>query len=157
MLVFRLICALLMAWAANWALGRPEAKELIETIPEMDRFGPIAAATIGYFVLAIRQGWGPIVAVANGIFAGILSIALSGVFFLGVTAIQGMRENTLQDADDFGRMISEEMGPMIDMVANVPLLVVSLGAMAAVGAITEFFHWVLVRMRGRNTESNNAS
>lgn len=157
MLVYRLICALLMAWAANWALGRPEAKELIETIPEMERFGPIAAATVGYFSLAVRQGWGFVVAVANGIWAGILSIVLSGFFFLLVTTIQGMRENTLQDGDDFTRMLSEETGPMIEMVANVPLLVVSLGAFAMVGAITEFFHWVLVRMRGRQTENNSAS
>ena len=126
---------------------------MLQTIPEMETLGPIAGATVGYFNLAIRQGWGFIVAFANGIWAGVLSILLSGIFDIGFVSMQAMRENTLKDFEDFMRLFGETTGPMLDEVANVPLLVVSLGATALVGVVTEVIHWLLVRVRSKKGKS----
>jgi hypothetical protein len=158
MLVYRLLCAVLMAWAVNWALSRPEAQEMLQTLPEMKTLGPIAGATVGYFNLAVRQGWGFIVAFANGIWAGVLSILLAGIFDITFVTIEGVRTNTVKDFENFMALFGETVRPLLDEVANVPLLVVSLGATALVGAVTEVIHWVLVRVRarrGRQSQTHN--
>lgn len=154
MIVYRLVCALLMAWAVNWALSRPEGEVLLETIPEMETLGPIAGAAVGYFNLAVRQGWGFIVAFANGIWAGVLSIILSGILDIAFVTVKAARTNTLQDFDAFMTLFSETVQPMLDAVINVPLLVVSFGATAMVGVVTEVIHWVMVRMRGKRKRSS---
>ncbi|MEO1472285.1 MAG: hypothetical protein AAFV86_24930, partial [Pseudomonadota bacterium] len=82
MLTFRVICAVLMAWAVNWVMSRPEAVPLISELPIMATIGPIAAAGVGFVNLASRQGWGVVVAVANGVWAGLLSIVVSGVLYM---------------------------------------------------------------------------
>ena len=142
-----------MAWAVNWALSRPEALPMLQTIPEMETLGPIAGATVGYFNLAVRQGWGFIVAFANGIWAGVLSILLSGIFDIAFVTMKAMRENTLADFEAFMTLFGETTRPMLDEVANVPLLVVSLGATALVGVVTEIIHWLLVRVRTKKGKS----
>jgi len=148
MIVFRVLCALLMAWAMNLALARPEAEQLITNIPHMKEIGPIAGAIVGYANLASRQGWGMIVAFANGIWAGVLAIAVSGVLGIGFIIVSSMRENVLQDFDDFLLIFRESLEPLLEELPNVPLLVVSLGSAAVVGVITEVIHWLLVRVRG---------
>ena len=153
MIVYRLVCALLMAWAVNWALSRPEGLPLLEAIPEMETLGPIAAAAVGYFNLAVRQGWGFIVAFANGIWAGVLSIIVAGIFDVVFVTFSAMRENSLADFQAFMTLFGETVQPMLSEVANVPLLVVSFGATAMVGVITEVIHWVMVRMRGRRRKT----
>ena len=158
MLTFRFVCAILMAWAINWALSRTEAEQLLENIPDVIYLGPIAGATIGYFNLAARQGWGFIVAFANGIWAGFLSILLTGVFIVFLSLIESMRSNTIRDFEMFMTAFGEIVQPLLDEVTNVPLLVVSLGATAIVGVVTEVVHWLLVRLRtkkGQRTGTAN--
>ena len=130
---------------------------MLQAIPEMETLGPIAGATVGYFNLAVRQGWGFIVAFANGIWAGVLSIILSGIFDVGFVTMKAMRENTLQDFEGFMALFGETTGPMLDEVANVPLLVVSLGATALVGVVTEVIHWLLVRVRTKKAKPESNS
>lgn len=138
-----------MAWAVNWALSRDEARPLLEEIPDMQTLGPIAAATIGYFNLAVRQGWGFIVAFANGIWAGVLSIILAGMMQIGFLTAAGIRSDTLENFESFMTLFGETTHQMLDQLINIPLLVVSLGATALVGVVTEIIHWVMVRIRGK--------
>ena len=149
MLVYRILCALLMAWAVNWALSRPESEAMLSVLPEMHTLGPISGAIVGYFNLSVRQGWGFIVAFANGIWAGVLSVILTGVLYVFVQLIQAAREKLLRDFDTFMVQFSEIVGPLLDEVVNVPLLIVSLGATAIVGVVTEVIHWLLVRFRAK--------
>ena len=147
MLTFRFVCAILMAWAVNWALSRPEGDQLLQNIPDVEVLGPIAGAAVGYFNLAVRQGWGFIVAFANGIWAGFLSILVSGVFIVFATMLEAFRSQTIGSFETFMIMFGETVNPLLDELLNVPLLVVSLGATAIVGVVTEVIHWLLVRLR----------
>lgn len=147
MIVFRLICAFLLAWAVNWALSRPEAIGLVEELPEMEFYSLIAALAAGYFNLAVRQGWGMIVAFANGIWAGVLSIFMAGAFFMCVELMQGLRSGVVKDFDKFLTLFGEAVEPLLDQLINIQLLIVSLGATAVVGVVTEILHWLLVRFR----------
>jgi len=156
MLVFRIICAILMAWAVNWALSRPEAQDMLTALPEMRTLGPLAAATIGYFNLAVRQGWGFIVAFANGIWAGMLAVLLSGVFHVFVFLARAFQANLIRSFESFVTLFGETASPLFDEVANVPLLIVTFGATAIVGVVTEIVHWLLVRMRSRKTQRSNS-
>lgn len=157
MLTFRFVCAILMAWAVNWALSRPEADQLLQNIPDVEVLGPIAGATIGYFNLAVRQGWGFIVAFANGIWAGFLSVLLSGVFVIVLTLIESIRTSAVGDFEKFMIVFGEIVQPLLDEVVNVPLLVVSLGATAIVGVVTEVVHWLLVRLRAKKSQQRTGS
>ena len=149
MIVFRITCAILMAWAINWSLARAEAAELLKVLPEMAVLGPIAGGIVGYLNLAVRQGWGFIVAFANGVWAGVLSILLSGVLYLIVALVQAIRTNVVRTFDNFLNVFGSLVQPLLELVANIPLLTVSLGAAALVGVISEVIHWVLVRMKSR--------
>ncbi len=157
MLIFRILCALLVAWAVNWALSRPEATDMLAEVPEMKTFGPIAGAAVGYFNLAIRQGWGFIVAFANGIWAGVLAILLSGVFYVVIVLTQAVRTNVVRDFDQFLNAFGETVEPLIEQLTNVPLLTVSLGSTAIIGVVTEFVHWLLVRVRQRKGQRSSAN
>ncbi len=158
MLVFRILCAVLMAWGVNWALSRPEAVVMLQELPEMATYAPIAAGVVGYFNLAVRQGWGFIVAFANGIWAGVLSVFLSGTLYMFILVVDSIRRNVIRDFDQFLRVFSDAVDPLIEQVFNVPLLIVSLATTAVVGVVTEVLHWALVRMRQRGSrESSNAS
>ncbi|MEM9060179.1 MAG: hypothetical protein AAGD13_06915 [Pseudomonadota bacterium] len=149
MIIFRIVCAVLMAWAINWSLARPEAEPLLKTLPEMEVLGPFAGALIGFVNLSVRQGWGFIVAFANGVWAGVLSILLSGVLYVVVQIVQAIRTNVVRTFDNFLTHFGSVVDPLLGEILNIPLLTVSLGAVALVGVITEVIHWVLVRMRQR--------
>ncbi|MEM7213658.1 MAG: hypothetical protein AAF479_17535 [Pseudomonadota bacterium] len=149
MIIFRIVCAILMAWAVNWSLARSEAFEMLRELPDMALIGPVAAAVVGYANLAVRQGWGFIVAFANGIWAGVLSILLSGVIFMIVELVRAMNTNVIRTFDNFLGVFGSLVQPLLDSVANIPLLTVSLGATALVGVVTEVIHWALVRMRSK--------
>ncbi|MEO1491256.1 MAG: hypothetical protein AAFV19_03790 [Pseudomonadota bacterium] len=157
MLIFRITCAILVAWATNWALSRPEAGILLQTVPEMGTLGPLAGAVVGYFNLSIRQGWGFVVAFANGIWAGVLAIFLAGVFYMTISLFQGIQTNLVQNFDDFVRYFGELVEPLIQQMINPPLLIVSLGATAVVGVVSEVIHWLLVRVRQRKEARSGAS
>ena len=150
MIVFRILCAVLVAWAVNWALSRPEAVPLLQEVPELGSLSWLAGLMVGYFNLAIRQGWGFIVAFANGVWAGVLSIFLAGTLYMGLVVVIGVRANEIRSFDTFLSVFGETVQPLLDQLVNIPLLIVSLGATALVGVITEVLHWVLVRFRQTN-------
>ena len=132
-----------MAWAVNIALGRPEGEQLLTNIPEMETYGPVAGAMVGFFVLSMRQGWGVVVAFANGIWAGALSVIVSGVIYVTVHIVDQWAKNIIQDFDGLVLQLQVAMEPLLEEVVNLPLLIVSLGAAAIVGVVTEGIHWVL--------------
>ena len=158
MLVFRLICAVLLAWAVNWTLSRVEAEVLLQVLPEMATLAPVAAAIVGYFNLAVRQGWGFIVAFANGIWAGVLAIVASGALYMCMRIINGIREQEIREFDHFLSVFGSTFEPMADQLTNLPLIITSLGATAVVGVVSEVIHWLLVRVRqGKGSQSRSST
>jgi hypothetical protein len=151
MLVFRIICAGLLAWAVVWVLLQPQAARLLRAVPEMGAIAPIAGAYVGAFSLAARQGWGLIVALANGIWAGILAILASGVLYTAVQVTSGLVAGDLARLfDRFGDAVDR----LLAAVGDAPLLALSLAATATVGVLTELVHWVMVRVRSKWQRSN---
>ncbi|MEM1383268.1 MAG: hypothetical protein AAGG06_06445 [Pseudomonadota bacterium] len=138
---------MLVAWAANWSLGQPEADELLRELPELEILGPLAGAIVGAVNLSVRQGWGFIVAVANGIWAGALAVALSGVLYMIVKMSLALQTALVKDFDSFIRVADGEAQPLFEHVVNVPLILITLTATAVVGVATEILHWSLVRLR----------
>ena len=147
MLLFRIICGILMAWAVNFVLSRPEAQALLSEVPEFATIGPIAAAIVGIVNLATRQGWGVVVAVANGVWAGVLSILMSGVLYIGFIAGVGVMQGSIRNFQLFLRVTGDETAKLFDLVADVPLLVLTITATAILGVFSEVLHWTLVRIR----------
>ena len=150
MLHFRIVCAILMAWAANWAFGQPDAVPLLEEIPEMEYFGVGCAAWVGIFSLSRRQGWGMVVALANGVWAGFLSIVLAGfvyIFYMGMSTIgvAGSFERWLQ-------VLQGDLEPLFEQMLNFPLMLKMIIASAVVGVVTEAIHWALIRLKKNRGE-----
>lgn len=145
MVHFRIICAVIMAWAVNWALSLPEAVPLLEEVPEIEVIGLISGAFTGAFVLAPRQGWGMIVAVANGVWAAIVSIGLSGIVFVTVRSAE--LAGQVNNFDHFTRLAGEEFNPVLNQMLNFPLALMMVAAGAVIGLLTEAVHWALVRLR----------
>ena len=156
MLLYRILCAVLLAWSVNWSLVRPEAADLLRAVPEMAFLGPFAGAFVGFFSLSARQGWGVIVALANGVWAGVLSIALSGTAYMVIQLTQAVREGIITSFDKLVNVFSDAVEPLIEQLAHAPLLIVSLAAAAIVGLVTEFLHWLLVRFRRKRQRSSSA-
>lgn len=157
MLLFRLICALLMAWAVNWVLSRPEADLLLAELPVMGVISPLAAALVGFFNLASRQGWGLIVAVANGVWAGLLSIIVAGTVFSLVMVIEILR-GPVSGYDSFVLQLDSAVRPLFELVVNFPLITMTITTTAVLGVVTELLHWVLVKIRkSKESPSNSAT
>lgn len=146
LILFRFLCALFVAWAMNWAFSRPEASLLLEEMPETAFIAPIAGALVGFVNLAKRQGWGFVVAVANGIWAGVLAVFLTGIILLGANVF-GVSTIGDPDFDFMADRMAENVQVLVDTIALPGLLVVCIGAGAVVGVVTEFIHWALVRLR----------
>jgi hypothetical protein len=147
MIVFRLICAIMVAWAINWVLARPEAAVLIEDVPEMVTIGPIAGAVVGFVALAKRQGWGLIVSVVNGGWTGLLTVALSGFMYLAFRMWDSLSHNLIKDFEHFMRILNSEAQPLIERLQDYPLILITLGVCAIAGFASEILHWCLVRIR----------
>lgn len=145
MIHFRVICAILMAWSMNWALGLPEAEQVLVDMPQMEIIAVIVGALIGAFSLAARQGWGLIVALANGVWAGILSVALSGFALVAYIASQSL--GVVSSFDRWMVVVEGDLEPVWDNMLNFPLLLMTLAATAVVGLVTEVIHWALVRIK----------
>ncbi len=146
MLIFRVICAVMVAWAINLVLARPEAVVLVTEVPEMVYIGPIAGAVVGFFNLAKRQGWGLIVSIANGMWTGVMVIALSGFMFLTMR-MSKMIIYQIGDFDAFMRVLANEAEPLIVVSTDFRLIGITIGATAVTGFISEILHWTLVRLR----------
>ena len=156
MFLYRVLCACLLAWAVSWSLARPEAAELIKAVPEMAAIGPVAGAFVGFASLSLRQGWGIVVGFANGVWAGALSIAVSGALYMLAKMTQAARDGLIISFDRFMLVFSDNVEPLVEQLANLPLVIVSLGAAAIVGVVTEGLHWLLVRFRRRRQRTNSA-
>ena len=146
MLIFRILCAVMVAWAINLVLARPEAVVLVTEVPQMVYIGPIAGAVVGFFNLAKRQGWGLIVSVANGMWTGVMVIALSG-FMLLTMRMSKMIVYQIRDFDAFMRVLAGEAEPLIEVSTNLRLIAITIGAVAVTGIVSEILHWTLVRLR----------
>ena len=147
MLVFRLICAIMVAWAMNWVLARPEAAVLVAEVPQMIFIGPIAGAVVGFFNLAKRQGWGLIVSVVNGMWTGALTIALSGFIYLTMRMANTVMHNLIKDFEGFLRVLGSEAKPLIELTTDYHLIGLTVGVTAVTGLLSEILHWLMVRVR----------
>ena len=153
MLAFRLICAVVVAWAVNWVMGRPVAANLLELVPEMQYIAPVAGAIVGFFALAKRQGWGIIVAAANGLWTMILTIGIAWLIFLTITLGNHVAHGLIADFENFLRILGYEAAPLAEGWVNLRLLGIMLAATVVAGLGTEVLHWVLVRIRRMRGES----
>ncbi|MEM1344361.1 MAG: hypothetical protein AAGI34_07240 [Pseudomonadota bacterium] len=155
MLMFRILCAVFVAWAMNWAFTRPEAAFLLEEMPEFAMLAPLAGAVVGFQNLARRQGWGMVVAVANGLWSGFMSLILASCFYIAIKVFDTSRTGRFDTAFVLD-LIGETTADVVDYLASVPLVVIVLGATAVVGVLTELIHWALVRLRKqRGIEERN--
>ncbi|MEM9146496.1 MAG: hypothetical protein AAGC57_09875 [Pseudomonadota bacterium] len=146
MVLFRLICAIFLAWAMNWAFSRPAALPLLEEMPETAFIAPLAGAIVGAINLARRQGWGLVVAIANGIWAGVLAVFVTAVLLLGAGLLDTARIGDV-DFEFAADRFSETVALLVDLMGVPGFLVLCIGAGALVGVITEIIHWALVRLR----------
>jgi hypothetical protein len=147
MLIFRLICAIMVAWAMNLVMARPEAALLLEAVPDMAVIVPLTGAVVGFFNLAKRQGWGLIVSVVNGMWTGLLTIAISSFGYLAMRMFNVVWHNLIKDFEAFLRVLATEAGPLIVTLADMRLLALVIGATAIIGILSEVLHWFMVRLR----------
>ncbi len=154
MLMFRILCSAILAWAAIWALSRPEGSGLLRLIPEMAVLGPLAAAYVGAVNLAVRQGWGFIVALANGVWAGVLSIVAAGVLYVALEMARAATAGAVDGFRSFFVVFADTVDLLLQQLGYPELLTLSLGAAACAGVLSEAVHWLLVRARQRRQRSN---
>lgn len=155
MLAFRLICAVVVAWAVNWVMGQPVAADLLELVPEMQYIAPAAGALVGFVALAKRQGWGVIVAMANGLWTMILTVGIAWLIFLTITLVNHIAHGLIKDFENFLRILASEAEPLAEGWVNLRLIGMLLAATVVAGVATEILHWILVhirRMRGESEE-----
>jgi len=113
----------------------------------MTYIGPLAGAVVGFYNLAKRQGWGLIVAVANGMWTGVLAIVLSGVMYLSMRMFNTVVHNLIKDFEGFLRVLNSEAEPLIVMSTDFRLIALTIGVTAVTGVISEVLHWLMVRLR----------
>jgi hypothetical protein len=147
MLAFRIICAGVVGWAVVWVLSQRQAAELLRGLPDMAMLAPIAGAYVGAFNLAVRQGWGIVVALANGVWAGILSIVASGVLYTSVAMARGIAMGEIGGVGGFFDRFGDTVELLLAELSDAGLLTLSLAATAAAGLLTEIIHWLMVRVR----------
>lgn len=154
MLAFRIICAGAVAWAVVWVLSQPEATAFLGAMPDMAALAPVAGAYIGAFNLAVRQGWGVVVALANGVWAGMLWIVASGVLYAAVAMARGMAAGDVDGVGAFFDRFGDTAELLLSVFSDARLLMLSLGATAVAGVLTELVHWLMVRVRSRRQRSH---
>lgn len=155
MVMFRLICAGVVAWAVNWVMSQPVAADLLELVPDMRYIAPAAGALVGFFALAKRQGWGIIVAAANGLWTMVLTVGIAWLIFLVITLLDHLAHGLIADFENFLRVLGYETAPLAEGWVNLRLIGMMLGATVVAALATEILHWILVhirRMRGETEE-----
>ena len=153
MLAFRGICAGVVAWAVAWVLSQPQAASLLRAVPDMAVLAPIAGAYIGAFTLAVRQGWGMVVALANGAWAGVLSMVAAVVLCTSVDMARGVAAGEIRGIVGFFDRFGDTLELLLAELADASLLTLALGATAAAGLLTELVHWLMVRVRSMRQRS----
>jgi hypothetical protein len=154
MLVFRILCSGVLAWAVGWAVTRPEAAGMLRHMPEMIALAPIAGAYVGGVSLAVRQGWGFIVALANGVWAGVLAVVASGVLYLAVETARAVAAGEVAGFGGFFLVFSGTVDLLLGQLGDPQLLTLLLAATACAGLLTEAVHWLMVRARQHRQRSN---
>lgn len=157
MLLFRSLCAVIVAWAVNWVIGQPVAATLLELVPEMRVIAPLAGALVGFVALAKRQGWGFVVALANGLWTMILTVGAAWLIFLMVTVFDHLAHGLISSFENFLRILGSETRPLAEGWVDVRLAGVLLGATVVASLVTEALHWILVRLRRERGEDDEAS
>lgn len=147
MLVFRGICAVVVAWAVNWVLGQPVAATLLEKVPEMAYVAPIAGALVGFVALAKRQGWGIIVALANGVWTMLLIVGVAWILHLTLKLGDHIMHGLIANFENFLRILGYEAEPLAEGWVDPRLAGMLLAATVVASVFTEGLHWVLVRLR----------
>jgi hypothetical protein len=147
MIVFRLICVILVSWAINLVLSRPEAAVLIEEVPEMAIIGPLAGAVVGLMYLPKRRGGGVIVMTVSGAVSGGLTIALASFVYLTIQMSSSVMHGLVRDFENFLRITSTEAKPLIEALPNLRLMGMLVGATAVAGFVSEVIYWFIERIR----------
>lgn len=154
MLFFQLMCAGAVAWAVNWVMAQSVAVELIELVPEMQYIAPAAGALVGFFALAKRQGWGIVVAAANGLWTMLLTVGMAWLLFLFITLVDHISHGLIANFENFLRILAAEAEPLAEGWVNLRLVGMLLAATVFVGVVTEFLHWILVYLRRARGEED---
>ena len=157
MLLFRVICAVVVAWAVNWVMSQPVAATLLELVPEMRVIAPLAGAFIGFVALAKRQGWGLVVAAANGVWTMLMTVAVAWFIYLVVTLFDHLVHGLISDSENFLRILGAENEPVAEAWVDARLLGILLAATMVASLITEALHWILVRLRRERGEDDEES
>ena len=147
MIVIRLICAVLVAWAINFVLGRPEAAELLADVPELTVIGPIAGAITGLIFLPKKCGGGLLVMTINGACIGALTIAVAAFMYLAMQMWNAVTHGLVRDFENFLRILASESKPLIETLPNLRLIGMFIGVTAVAGFVTELVHWFMARIR----------
>ena len=147
MIIFRVVCAILGAWAINIVLARPEAAALLVDVPEFSVIGPIAGAVTGFMNLPKRKGLGLIVSTANGAWTAVLTIALAAFIYLTMQMGNSLVHGLVRDFENFLRILGTEAKPLIETMSNLRFIGLIIGAMAVAGFISEVIYWFLERIR----------
>jgi hypothetical protein len=156
MIIFRILCAVLIAWSINWSLGRPPAAELLVEVPEMAWIGPIGGALAGLVILSRRQGHGVLIGIANGAYSGLFAVILSAVMFLTMRMTNTIWHNLLKNFEDFLRVLDQEADPLMANANNWPLIGFTLGACAVSGLVSEGLKWSFVWIRRMRQDDSAA-
>ena len=127
--------------------GTLRDRTLLELVPEMAIIAPVSGALVGYFALAKRQGWGVIVAIANGLWTAILTIGFAWLIFLAVALFNHVMHGLVADFENFLRILGAETEPLAEGWVDLRLFGIMLGASAVAAVFSEIMHWVLVRLR----------
>lgn len=157
MLLFRTLCAVIVAWSVNWVMAQPVSANLLELVPEMHVIAPLSGAVVGFMMLAKRQGWGFVVALANGLWTMIMVVAVSWLIFLVVTLFDHLVHGLIDDFENFLRILGSETRPLAEGWVDIRLAGVLLGAAVVASVVTEALHWILVRLRRLHGEDDEES
>lgn len=147
MLTFRVLCALVVAWAVNWVLGHPVSANLLEEVPQMGWIVPASGALVGLVALAKRQGWGIIVAIANGVWTMLLTLGIAWLVYFVVKVGDHILHGLISNFEHFLRVLGYEAEPLAEAWLDPRLLGLMLAATVVASLLTEALHWVLVRIR----------
>lgn len=145
MLLFRAICA------ASLMLGFYVAHLIDPGTEQQLRYMPtialVTAGMVGFGNLATRQGWGLIVAVVNGLWAGLATIVLASVAFVAVHMVAELYAIGGVTFPVFLETFDATIADLLGQAYEVRNLLVHLVICVAVGVVTEIVHWLLVHVR----------
>lgn len=145
MLLFRVICA--AAMVAGTLLAHVGPTDAHHDLRFIQLSSLTAAAAVGFVNLASRQGWGLVVAVVNGLWAGLIAIVLSALIYVVLHMGEAMMTTAAPDFSDFMSSFGSIVSQLLRERYYLGHLGQHLAATAVVGLVTEIIHWMLVHVR----------